>query len=55
MSNYNLLVFYSTKSLVTAYGNATNWNSTGCWVENFGPSGKFRIMSLTNSVMISAG
>jgi hypothetical protein len=41
VSNSQLLIFYSTQSYVTLYGNATNWNYTGYWDEVFQPLSKF--------------
>jgi hypothetical protein len=45
VSNSQLFVFYSTKSLLTLQGNATNWNDTG-FDENYEQLSKFNVKLL---------
>jgi hypothetical protein len=51
-SDSQILVFYSKERRITLSGNATNWNSSGCY-EAYYPDRKIRVNFLTKSVMES--
>ena len=47
-------MFYSEKSHVTIYDNATNWNGSG-WQEIFAPPSKFSVKVFKKSDFILPG